>query len=106
LFTDAPGMLERIRSFQTDRLVKIAGGDTPIPMNQTGKVVVHVIPLPSFVDGRMADIVSELSKGHQVPAPLDLIGFPYAHAVNLDGYLKYAQVPKVQIVCAILPERA
>jgi Schlafen, AlbA_2 len=93
LFTDAPRMLERIRSFQADRLVKIAGGDTPILMNQTGKVVVHVIPLPSFVDGRMADIVSELSKGHFAPVPLDLIGFTYTHAVNLDGYLNYAQVP-------------
>ena len=92
LFTDAPGMAERIRSFHTDRLVKIVGGDTPIPMSQIGKVVLHVIPLPSFVDGRMADIVSELSKGHHVPVPLDLIGFPYAYAVNLDGHLNYARV--------------
>lgn len=94
LFTDAPRMVERIRSFQTDRLVKIAGGDAPTPMSQIGKVVVHVIPLPSFVDGRMADIVSELSKGNYVPVPLDLIGFGYARAVNLDGYLNYAQVPE------------
>jgi hypothetical protein len=94
VFTDAPRMLERIRSFQKDRLVKIAGGDTPIPMNQIGKLVVHVIPLPSFVDGRMADIVSELSKGHHLPVPLDLIGFACASAVNLDGYLNYAQVPE------------
>ena len=88
LFTDAPGMLERIRSFQKDRLVKIAGGERPIPMNQIGKVVVHVIPLPSFVDGRMADIVSELNKGSRVvPVPLDWVGFQYASTVNLDGYL-------------------
>jgi hypothetical protein len=89
-------MLERIRSFQADRLVKIAGGDTPTSMNQTGKVVVHAIPLPSFVDGRMADIVSKLGKGndHDLPVPLDLIGFTYAHAFNLDGYLRYAQVPE------------
>jgi hypothetical protein len=96
LFTDAPRMLERIRSFQADRLVKITGGETPIPMNLTGKLVVHVIPLPSFVDGRMADIVSELNKGHHLPLPLDLIGFPYRGAVNLDGYLNYAQVPSGQ----------
>jgi Putative DNA-binding domain len=110
LFTDAPRMVERIRSFQTDRLVKIAGGDTPIPMSQIGKVVVHVIPLPSFIDGRMADIVSEvevvrqrlldsepqLSKGHHLPVPLDLFGFANAAAVNLDGYLNYAQVPEAK----------
>ena len=93
LFTEAPRTVERIRSFQADRLVKIAGGDTPIPMSQIGKVVVHVIPLPSFIDGRMADIVSELSKGSHLPVPLDEIGFSYANAFNLDGYLNYAQVP-------------
>lgn len=91
LFTDAPRMLERVRAFQMDRLVKITAGDTPIRMNQTGKVVVHAIPLPSFVDGRMADIVSELNKGSHVPVPLDWFGFSYAHTVNLDGYLNCAQ---------------
>jgi hypothetical protein len=93
LFTDAPRMAERIRSFQADRLVKIAGGNAPIPMSQTGKLAVHVIPLPSFVDGRMTDIVSKLSQGHHLPIPLDEIGFSYAHTVNLDGYLNFAQVP-------------
>jgi hypothetical protein len=94
LFTDAPQMAERIRSFQIDRLVKITGGDTPLPMNPIGKVVVHVIPLPAFVDGRMADIISELSKGSFVPVPLDWVGYSYTHTVNLDGYLNYAEVPE------------
>jgi hypothetical protein len=92
LFNDAPRMLERIRSFQADRLVKIAGGDTPIPMGQIGKVVVHVVPLPSFVDGRLADLLSKMDKGTHVPLPLDLIGFGYAGACNLDGFVNYAQV--------------
>jgi hypothetical protein len=91
LFTDTPHMLERIRSFRADRLVKITAGDTPIPLGQLGKVVLHVIPLPSFADGRMADIVSELAKGSHVPVPLDEVGFPSNHAVNLDGYLSYSE---------------
>jgi hypothetical protein len=62
LFIDTPHMLERIRSFQADRLVKITAGDTPTPLGRLGKVVLHVIPLPSFADGRMADIVSQLAK--------------------------------------------
>ena len=33
LFNDAPQLVDRIRSFQTDRVVKIAAGETPIPMN-------------------------------------------------------------------------
>jgi hypothetical protein len=90
IFTDAPRMLERIRSFQADRLVKITAGDTPIPLGQVGKVVLHVIPLPSFIDGCFADIVSELAKGTHVPVSLDEVGFPNEYAVNLDGYLNYS----------------
>src|SRR5262249_42036510 len=86
LFTDAPAMLERIRSFHSNRLVKIAAGDTPIPLGGLGKVVLHVAPLPAFADGRMADIVSELRKGSHAPVPLDGVGLPCRDAVNLDGY--------------------
>jgi hypothetical protein len=89
LFNDAPHLLERIRAFQTDRLVKIAAGDTPIPLRQVGKVVLHVMPLPAFADGRMLDIVSVLANGTHLPLPLDEVGFAYRGAVNLDGYLNY-----------------
>ncbi len=90
LFNDAPHLAERIRAFQTDRLIKITAGDTPIPMNPIGKVVVHVIPVPSFADGRMIDIVSVLGRGTHLPIPLDELNMPAAGAVNLDGYVNYA----------------
>jgi hypothetical protein len=90
LFNDAPHLAERIRAFQTDRLIKITAGDTPIPMNSIGKVVVHVIPVPSFADGRMIDIVSVLGRGTHLPIPLDELNMPAAGAVNLDGYVNYA----------------
>ena len=90
LFTDTPHILERIRSFLADRLVKIAAGDTPTPLGQSGKVVLHVIPIPSFVDGRMADIVTQLAKGSHVPVPLAVVGLPSYNGVNLDGYLNYS----------------
>jgi Putative DNA-binding domain len=93
LFTDTPGMLERIRSFHADRLVKITAGDTPIRLGQLGKVVLHVVPLPSFADGRMVDIISELHKGAYVPVPLDEVGLPHRNTVNLDGYLDYSEAP-------------
>jgi Putative DNA-binding domain len=90
LFTDTPLILESIRSFHADRLVKIAAGDTPTPLGQSGKVVLHVIPLPSFADGRMADIVTQLAQGNHVPVPLSVAGLPSHNAVNLDGYLNYS----------------
>lgn len=93
LFNDVPQLADRIRSFQVDRLMKITGDDTPIPLTRIGKVVVHVVSLPSFADGRMNDVVSRLMKGYSVPLPLDEVGFANTHAVNLDGYVNYTQVP-------------
>jgi hypothetical protein len=90
LFNDAPHLTERIRAFQTDRLIKITAGDTPVPMNPIGKVVVHVIPIPSFADGRLMDIVSVLGRGSHLPMPLDELNLPKRDAVNLDGYVNYA----------------
>lgn len=92
LFTDVPSMLERIRSFHADRLVKIAAGDTPLRLGTLGKVVLHVIPLPCFADGRMADLVSQMQKSTYVPLPLDEVGIPPQSTVNLDGFLNYTQV--------------
>jgi hypothetical protein len=89
LFNDAPHLLERIRAFHADRLVKITAGDTPLPLGQVGKVALHAVPLPSFADGRMLDIVSVLANGTHLPLPLDEVGFANRGAVNLDGYLNY-----------------
>jgi hypothetical protein len=90
LFNDAPLLADRIRTFQADRLIKITAGDTPISMRSIGKVAVHVIPVPSFADGRMVDIVSVLGRGTSLPTPLDELNLPAIGAVNLDGYLNCA----------------
>jgi hypothetical protein len=89
LFNDAPHIAERIRAFQTDRLIKISAGETPIPMNRIGKLVLHVIPVPSFADSRLVDIVSALDRNH-LPTPLDELYLPAIGAVNLDGYVNHA----------------
>ncbi len=97
LFTDAPYLVERIRSFQMDRLVKIMAGETPFRLNQAGKVVVHVVPLPSFADNRFLDIISVLTAGNSVPLPLDDIGMDYQQASNLDGYINCAVRPATSV---------
>lgn len=91
LFTDAPLAGERIRAFHTDRLVKIAAGDTPIPLSAAGKLVIHVIPVPSFADGRLADIVQAVASGTHVPLPPDELRLGTQATVNYDGFLNYTQ---------------
>jgi hypothetical protein len=92
LFNDAPHLAERIRWFQMDRIVKIAAGDTPIPVKQIGNIVVHILPLPSFTDGRLADVVSAVASGTHVPLPLDEIGWGNRSGVNMEGFLNYTDV--------------
>lgn len=89
LFNDAPYIAERIHSFHADRLVKIAAGDTPIPLNQFGKAVVHVIPAPSFAEGRLADIIQVMASGTHVPLPFGQINTSNQTGVNLDGFFNY-----------------
>jgi hypothetical protein len=91
LFNEAPHVAERIRSFHADRLVKLAAGDTPIPLNAYGKVVVHIIPVPSFADGRLADVIQAVARGTHVPLPLDEIGGSNQPGVNLDGFFNYTR---------------
>jgi hypothetical protein len=89
IFNDVPSIADRIRAFRTDRLVKITAGETPIPLSKIGKVVIHVVPLPSFADGRLADVVSAVATGTHVPLPLDEIGYGNRTGVNLDGFINY-----------------
>jgi hypothetical protein len=96
LFTDMPGMAERIRAFHVDRLIKINAGETPIPLNQSGKVVLHIIPLPAFADGRMTDIIAHMIRGTHVPVPLDDLNLPSRSTVNLDGFLNYSNSDPTQ----------
>ncbi|VBT21506.1 AlbA family DNA-binding domain-containing protein [Burkholderia pseudomallei] len=89
LFNDIPHIAQRIHSFHADRLVKIAAGDTPIPLNQFGKVVAHVIPAPSFAEGRLADIIQVMASGTHVPLPFGQINTSNQAGVNLDGFFNY-----------------
>ena len=60
-------------------------------MNRAGKVVMHVISVPSFADGRMIDIANVLNRGTLPMAP-DELYMPRNGTVNLEGYVNYAYV--------------
>jgi hypothetical protein len=92
LFNDAPHLAERIRSFRMDRLVRVNSGETPYPLSEGTKVVLHVIPLPAFADNRLVDIVASIASGTHVPLPLTGVGGNRS-AVNIDGYLNYFEGP-------------
>lgn len=91
LFNEAPRLAERIGAFRTDRLVRIAAGETPIPLGPSGKVAVHVVPMPSFADRRLIDVASAAATGTHIPLPLDGMSGANQLSVNLDGLVNYTQ---------------
>jgi hypothetical protein len=48
LFTRAPQLADRIRDFRFDRIAKIVGGNTPVPLMGNRPLILHVAPLSAF----------------------------------------------------------
>src|ERR1700730_22774 len=44
LFMRAPQLADRVRDFRFDRIAKIVGGDTPVPLMGTRPLILHVAP--------------------------------------------------------------
>jgi hypothetical protein len=93
IFTEASRIAERITAFRTDRIVRIAAGETPVPLGPGGKVAIHVVPVPAFADGRLLDVVSAVAAGTHVPLPLDGMGAGNRPGINIDGFLNYTDRP-------------
>ncbi len=89
MFTSTTVVAEKIKAFHADRLVKITAGETPVAMNNAGKLVIHVVPVPAFTEGSMMDLIAKLSHGAEIPTPPDEIGTQTRQSVNLDGYLNH-----------------
>jgi hypothetical protein len=90
IFNDAPHLAERIQAFRVDRAAKITAGETPVPLTQPGTIVLHVVPVPSFADNRLIDVVPLIANGTHVPLPLDGLSGANRPGINLDGFLNYA----------------
>ena len=57
---------ERIRRFRAERIGRIIAGDTPIPMGEGAKIILHLIPLIAF----RAAVQFDLNPlRHNPPAP-------------------------------------
>jgi hypothetical protein len=55
-FIASESLNERIRQFRSDRIAKIIADETPVPLRQKPKIVLHVLPVESFTTGSSIDI--------------------------------------------------
>ncbi len=75
--------IERIEAFRRDRLAKIMAGETPVRLQEGAQLVLHLAPLPSFINRDLLDLADVIPKGSHMPVPLGGQG-RYA-AMNLLG---------------------
>jgi hypothetical protein len=47
-FVLSESVADRIRAFRADRLERIGSGETPVPIEGTGRVVLHMAPISAF----------------------------------------------------------
>jgi len=86
---------EKIRNFRLDRLAKIGAGETPVPMPEGPKIVLHIVPLISFEPGVNFDVISLKSEICNLPT-LDSSNFNYF--INFDGLCTYYDTRSSQAI--------
>jgi hypothetical protein len=77
---------ERIRRFRDERLARILAGETPVPVQDGAKVVLHLLPLSSLDPTSQLDVEQVAAQAMKL-APLYSSGWD--KRFNFDGYLTH-----------------
>ncbi|MDY6893683.1 MAG: ATP-binding protein, partial [Chloroflexota bacterium] len=80
-------IVERIRNFRLDRISKIYANETPVPLDNNPKIVLHLIPIISFNPAQNYEIDKIASQGKKT-MPMYCTGCNFRY--NLDGFLTYS----------------
>jgi hypothetical protein len=89
---------ESLKRFRIDRISKIVGGDTPVSLDPSAKMVVHLLPVSAFTTPQAVDVKRLWGSHYSLNAVLRGGGTPL---LNIDGVLlavpgraaeRYAQV--------------
>lgn len=87
-FTLSETLSERVRAFRLDRLGQILSGETPIPMADGAKLVLHLVPLSAFDPAFQYDLRS-IGREHMSRLSPLYTGIS-GHRHNFDGFLLHS----------------
>ena len=90
-FVQSETLPERIRQFREVRLGKILAGETPIPSVDGPTMVIHVVPVATFLSLSAIDIAN-VDRSGPLMTPI-IRNEDYTHRINLDGCLSFAASP-------------
>jgi hypothetical protein len=75
---------ERVRAFRADRLMRVLGGDTPVPLGDSPKLIFHSIPIrPDDVSARFRATPQQQIIPHLQP----IAGSVGRYYFNLEGFV-------------------
>ena len=86
LLTEA--VSEKMHAFIKDRLAKIVSGETPLPLGDASKLVLHLLPASAFASNDVLDARMLHEETNKLPP----LGEHYGHSrhLNFDGLLTYS----------------
>lgn len=94
---------ERIAGIRTARLASISAGETPVPVETTGKTVLHIIPLNSLDPGFSVD-PNEIANRSSLLRPIYSRGWNYRY--SLEGFLTFTNLhQQATVMCYSLVMR-
>ena len=88
LFSITQTISERIQSFRAERIGNILAKETPIPLNDSPKIILHIIPLSAFDPTSIIDISTIKTVNAR---PIGASG--WSGRYNFDGYVTYEKYP-------------
>lgn len=86
-FTLTDSVFQQIREFRQNRVMQILRQETPIPLMDGGKLVLHLIPVSSFRSRQRFDVAKMHDLSTKFP-PIAASGWD--GRINLDGHVSYA----------------
>lgn len=85
-FLATDSQADRIRSFLQDRLAKILADETPVPLSTEHRLVLHILPIYSFINSQRLQFSLERNLSLNF-RPIGAGGWDRHY--NLDGFLTY-----------------
>ena len=83
-FIQSEILAERLRTFRTERLSQIVAGQTPVPMGDGAKTVLHIVPFSAFDAGSVVDATrADYTKLRPIYVSA------WSHRFNFDGLLTF-----------------
>lgn len=78
---------EKIRRFRDERLAKIIADETPVPLDPSPKMVLHLLPIAALDPTTRLDVIP-LAQQTTKLSPIYAHG--WSHRYNFDGFLTYS----------------